>query len=94
MSALRNVPWIESPVEEIWLTLPDPTCCRNVGLYGIWTREAGFSACEEIQKLSASTPSTTSTTSHLDVALFGGLGAAPFPTAAVGGRGYAPAGQA
>src|SRR5207237_10010676 len=37
LMAVLKVPWIESPVEEISLTLRALTCARNVGLYGIRT---------------------------------------------------------
>ena len=71
MTAVLNEPWIESPVEEISCTLPFWTWVRNVGLYGIRTRGFGFSACEEIQKFSASSATISSAIVHRAFGRFG-----------------------
>ena len=64
LNACLNVPWMASPVEEMSLTFPDWTWLVNVGLNGICTRAAGCSACDEIHRFRASSPTTSSTSSQ------------------------------
>ena len=72
LTAVLNVPWIESLVDEISLTLPFLTSFRKVGLYGIRTRAFGCSVCEVIQKFSASRPTTSAAISQRGFGPVGG----------------------
>ena len=84
MTALPNSPWIESPVEEISLTLLFWTWVRNVGLYGIRTRALGLSAWEEIQRFSPSSTTTSPTIHQREVrrGRWGRFGFCPRPSGA------------